>query len=233
MLGFVPNLDAQSEKLYDQHIWLEGFVAYPFSKKVEFFADASYRFVFTKKENWCRVMARPSLKWNLLNWMDLRGGLGVFYSNFKEDDDILEVRPWQGLNVSWPKLKYVKFAHLVRVEQQILYNTSTWDRRFVNRFRYQLSSRIKLSATKKFKYFFIPLSAEFFFRTDPELNKFLRNDGRYTVGLGYVLNRKITFNVRYFIQRSRSDEFDFTLSDQVLRILFRYNLFSIEEDETI
>lgn len=222
-------LNAQNERLYDQQLWLEGVVDYPFGKNVEFFADASYRYIFSTEENWWRVLARPSLKWKVLNWLDLRGGLGMSYSNLDNLDNIFEVRPWQGVAILWPKIKIVEFSHLFRAEQQIVYNTSTWKNIYSNRFRYQLGSRINLTKTKQSKYFFIRCSVEFFFRTNKELDKFLRNDGRYTIGLGYVFNPKITVEARCFVQRSRSDELHFNVSNEVFRLRFRYNILRQEE----
>ena len=231
-LLFISKGISQNERLYDNQVWFEVLVDYSFGKNFDFYTDASYRQAFSTEGNWRRIMARPSLKWKLLNWLDVRGGIGVFYSDFNIESSILEVRPWQGAAISWPKFDRIKFSHLFRVEQQIIYNTSNWNQKYTTRFRYQLGSRINLRKDRKYKLFFIPVSAEFFFRTDKELNRFLRNDGRYMIGLGYVFNREITVDVKYFVQRSRSEELNFSLSDQVLRLRFRYNMFHDQEDHT-
>ena len=223
---------AQEEKHYDNHLWLEGFFDYSFGHNLDFFADASYRQVFGTENNWNRIMVRPSMKWGVLKWLDIRGGIGIFYSDFNTGQNILEIRPWQGVAIGWPKFKTIKFTHLFRLEQQIIYETESWTHRYTNRYRYLFGTRIKLSKTRKYNVLFIPASVEFFFRSDEALNRLLRNDGRYTMGLGYVFNREITVDLRYFIQRSRSEELGFVLSDNVLRLRFRYNLFHDHEDHT-
>ena len=155
-----------------------------------------------------------------------------FYTHFDSKTKLLEFRPWQGVAIVWPSIKQVKFTHLLRTEQQIIYNTANWKHVYANRFRYQLSTKINLSAKRKFKVFFIPLAVEFFFRNNEAQNKIIRNEGRYTFGLGYIFNREITVDAKVFIQRTRSEALNFSISNEVFRLRFRYNLFGEEEDKT-
>jgi len=230
-LLYVP-LKAQSNLYSRQQFWLEGLVDYSFAKNWHFYTDASYRKVYSGDRNWWRVMARPSLKFKILNWLDVRGGVGVFYTDFDDKVDVLEVRPWEGFAVEWPTIIGLKFTHQVRFEQRIIYNTADWAKINVYQYRYQLSTKIKLSKTKKYKVFFIPLEVEFFFNADNEQNKFLQEQGRYTIGLGYVFNKEITVDGKFFIQRSKSEEFNLGISDYVFRFRLSYNLFSPEKDKT-
>ncbi len=231
-LFIILPLKSQTVSQSNQHVWLEALVDYSFAKKWNFYTDASYRQVFSESGQWWRVMARPSMKWKLLNWLDVRGGVGVFYSNFGDRVDVLEVRPWQGFAVVWPSIQRLKFTHQVRFEQRIIYNTKDWANININRYRYQLSTKINLSKDKKYKTFFIPLEVEFFFNSDKELNKLVQSEGRYTIGLGYVFNRKITIDGKFFAQRIQSDEFNLNVSDYVIRLRFRYNIFRSSDDAT-
>ncbi len=230
-LMIVP-LKGQNGLSSNQQLWLEGLVNYSFGKKWDFYTDASYRQIFSEKADGWRVMVRPSIKWKILNWLDVRGGFGVFYTNFDNKIDLLEVRPWQGFAVVWPSIKRLKFTHQVRFEQRIIYNTTDWAQANINRYRYQLSTKINLSKDRKYKIFFIPLEVEFFFNSDQESNKLVQNEGRYTIGLGYVFNQKITVDGKFFAQRVQSDEFNLNVSDYVLRLRFKYNLLRSGEDKT-
>jgi hypothetical protein len=230
-LLYVP-LKAQSNLYSNQQFWLEGLVDYSFAKKWHFYTDASYRHIFLGDINWWRVMARPSLKFKILDWLDVRGGVGVFYTEFGDKDDVLEVRPWEGFAIAWPTVLGLKFTHQVRLEQRIIYNTADWTRNNSNRYRYQLSTKIKFSKTKKYKVFFIPLEVEFFFNSDKVTNKFVQNEGRYTIGLGYVFNKEFTVDGKFFVQRSRFKDYNLGISDYVFRLRLSYNLIGAEKDKT-
>ena len=76
-------INGQDSTSYDHQLWLEGLIDYQFGQKWDFFSDASYRRVCTRGEDAWRVMARPSLKWKVLNWLDVRGGIGFFLYAFR------------------------------------------------------------------------------------------------------------------------------------------------------
>jgi Protein of unknown function (DUF2490) len=230
-LSYLP-LKAQDKSQVNQQLWLEALVDYSFGAKWDFYTDASYRSVYTDNLQYWLVMARPSIKRQMLNWLDVRAGVGAFYTEFDENNATLEIRPWEGFAIGWPSFKRIRFSHLVRFEQRFLYDTSDWSYEYSNRYRYQLSTRIKLSKKKKYKTFFIPVAVEVFLQSNNELNELFRNRARYTLGLGYVINREITLDAKLVAERNRSDALDLNITDLLFRLRFRYNLFSFEEDET-
>lgn len=226
-------LKAQEGADYNQQLWLEALIDYPFGYKWGQWTDVSYRKINSDDLDYTRIMLRPNFKWQALKLLDVRGGVGAFYTYFTQDNATLEIRPWEGVSVTWPSFKRIRLAHLIRLEQRFIYDTSDWSYAYSNRLRYQISTRINLSKIKKYKTFFIPLAIEIFLQDDDDQeNNLFRSQARYTIGLGYVVNREVTFDAKFVVERSRSDDFDLAVSDLIFRLRFRYNLFSFEEDET-
>lgn len=226
-------LRGQEESQVNQQLWLEAMVDSRFGIKWDFWTDASYRqFFISDESNYSRVTIRPNIKFQALKWLDLRAGLMALYTKFDENTATLEIRPWEGFAIGWPKIIGIKFVHLVRFEQRFIYDTSDWTSDFSGRIRYQLSTRVNLSKTKEYKTFFIPLAAEFFLQSDNEVNRLFRNRARYTVGLGYVFNREVTVDTKIVIEQNRSETLEQNITDMMFRLRFRYNLFTFEEDET-
>ena len=150
---------AQDEVAVDQQLWLEYLVDYDLSKKVELYADASYRPVFIKGlNNSHRIMARPSIKWAVAQKADVRGGIGIFYTFLDDSTRVLELRPWQGVSVKWPVIGKQGFSHFFRLEERFTYRLEPWSQANSVRLRYQLSTRIGFGRGKVVKYFYMPLA---------------------------------------------------------------------------
>jgi hypothetical protein len=225
-------LYTQNGTQYNEQVWLEAMIDNSFGVKWDWYTDASYRTSFTDDLKFWTAMIRPNIKYKLLKRLDIRGGVGAFYTDIDESDNTLEIRPWQGISVSWPKIRRLQFNHLFRLEERIVYNTSDWTNEFVMRYRYQLSTRINFNKTKRYKVFFIPAAAEVFLQDDSDLSGISRSRARYTVGLGYVFNREYTVDAKLVFEHNLSEGSSLDLTDLIFRLRFRYNLFIFEEDET-
>lgn len=224
---------AQDEVAVDQQLWLEYLVDYDLSKKIELYADASYRTVFFKDlNNSHRIMARPSMKWAVSQKVDVRGGIGIFYTSLNDSTQALELRPWQGVSVRWPVIGKQRFSHFFRLEERLTYRLEPWSQANSVRLRYQLSTRIDFGRGKVVKYFYMPLAMEFFFVPAGEKTFDLsRNDARFTVGLGYVVNYRLALEGRFVLQRSRLSAGNFGVTDQIFRIMLRHSLFPFDEEQ--
>jgi hypothetical protein len=180
-------------------------------------------------------MARPSVRWAASDLISVRGGLGFFYTSINDTIRNFEFRPWQGLSVAWPKIGNQVFSQFFRFEERFTYRLDPWEQGFDFRFRYQLSTRIRLQKQKLSKYFYIPLAAELFFSTNSKLLDLTRNNARFTIGVGYVLNYRLTVEGRFVAQRSRLATGDFSVTDYIFRFMLRHSLYPIdpEEDELV
>ena len=222
----------QNESQTNSQIWVEALVDNAFGAKWDMWVDGSYRKINTEDFNYWRATIRPNIKWKALPRLDVRAGIGGFYTDYEEDDKTLEIRPWEGIALSWPKLKRLRFVHLVRFEQRFVYEMTNWTYDYSNRLRYQLSTRFSFDRKKKYKVFFIPAAIEFFYQERQNANELFQDRIWFTTGLGYIYNREVTVDVKFVVERNRSDDFEFNTTDFIVRLRFRYNLFSFKEDET-
>lgn len=236
-LAVVTLTQAQEEFSVDQQLWLEYLVDFDLSKKVDVYADASYRTFFLKDvENSHRLMARPSVRWAVSQKAEVRGGLGFFYTSINDSTETLELRPWQGVSVNWPTIGKQGFTHFFRLEERITYRLDPWSQASGVRFRYQLSSRIKFNQEKVIKFFYIPLAIELFFvPVGEKIFELSRNDARLTTGFGYVFNYRLALEGRFVLQRSRLASGAFNVTDQIFRIMIRHSIFPVKlkQDEVV
>ena len=86
------------------------------------------------------------------------------------------------------------------------------------RLRYRLDTKIPLNKyTLEPGAFYLPLAVEFFADLIDEVPEFFAKRNRASIGLGYVMNKNWTLDLRFHRQRSRSTiEEDFTRSGHVI-----------------
>jgi len=89
---------------------------------------------------------------------------------------------------------------------------------FAMRLRYRLDTKIPLNTyTLEPGAFYVPLAIEFFADLVDEAPEFFAKRTRTTVGLGYVINKNWTLDLRYHRQRSRATiEGEFKTSTNVI-----------------
>ena len=147
------------------------------------------------------------------------GGVGLYYTYQPEDDDTFEFRLWQGATAFWPDIpgsvRRLVFTHRLRLEERFT-NPDGWD--FAMRLRYRLDTKIPINKyTVEPGAFYVPLAAEFFADLTGEGTGLYGDQSRLSVGLGYVMNKNWTLDLRFLRQRSRStSEEDFTRSGNVI-----------------
>ena len=227
ILGGLPAWGQTDDDAVDSQFWIDLILFNEYSNKIEFYGDGGYRRVLRDRSSWNRVYVRPAIKYSPLSWLGLRAGVGLFYTGYPTArSHTLEVRPWQGVSVSWPKFPRIRFSHYLRMEQRLIYETETWDRSYDLRFRYQLSTRIQPNINKKVKYFYFPAFAEFFAdqTIERDVNDLFADDLRLGGGLGYTLNNHWSVQFVLIFQQSRADAGNFSTSDLLFRFTFKHEL---------
>jgi hypothetical protein len=147
------------------------------------------------------------------------GGVGLYYTYQPEDDDTFEFRLWQEGTAFWPDspglVRRLVFTHRLRFEERFT-DSDGWD--FAMRLRYRLDTKIPINKhTLEPGAFYLPLAAEFFVDLTGEVTEFFGDKRRLSVGLGYVMNKNWTLDLRFQRQLSRStSEEDFTRSGNVI-----------------
>ncbi len=109
------------------------------------------------------------------------GGLGNFVTMNEVIANRWEIRPWQGVNVSWPRAP-VHLEHFLRLEEQFDFNTETWESQNSVRGRYRLRTVIQWSALQQDRYWRLHASVEGFLTLAGEQGQF-REQFRLTVGI--------------------------------------------------
>jgi len=208
-------VQAQSEeKIINQQIWLDFYSHYTISDKVEYYGDAGYRSIITER-SWNRIYIRPSFKSTINDIVELHTGVGLFYVFDKFEYNTLEISPWQGIQLAWPKRNRISFKHLIKIEERLDYVTEDWSSSFEIRFRYKLSTKIKLKNK-----WYIPGYLEYFLPMSLDKSQELyRNKSRAGVGLGYNFSPELKVAVLFNWQTSRSgiDE-DLEVSDYAYQL---------------
>jgi hypothetical protein len=151
------------------------------------------------------------------------GGVGLYYTYQPEDEDTFEFRLWQGATAFWPDIPGVRrlvFTHRLRLEERF---TDIGGGEFAMRLRYRLDTKIPINKhTVEPGAFYLPLAAEFFADLTGEVTEFFGDESRLSVGLGYVMSKNWTFDLRFQQQRSRSTgEEDFTRSGNVIDFMVK------------
>jgi len=210
-------------------IWADYHAHYYLNDRIEWYADTGLR-TLTGNIDWSQAYARPSLRFHRYKAMDIHAGLGVFFTNNQGADDVLEIRPWQGVKFFWPKFKNISFANYFRLEQRLTFSSDNYE--FGLRGRYKLSTRIPIKKAlhnEVFDPLFVPLSAELFSdfgqRVDPLFGSRLRLDA----GLGYVVNDDWVFEFHFIAQLSRSGKTEtLETTEYILRFQIKH-LFSSKD----
>ena len=105
-------------------------------KHREIFGDVGVRTALGDRD-WVRLVVRPGVR-GPVGPFRLAGGIGAFYRINELLTDRLEIRPFQGISVSWPKWQKLRLQHYVRLEERLEWETANWTFDAALRGRYRL-----------------------------------------------------------------------------------------------
>ncbi len=205
--------DTTESSILNHQIWIDFYPHYYFNKKLEYYGDAGYRTIISER-NWSRLYVRPSIKYHLNKTWELHAGIGFFYMFYKYDIDQFEIRPWQGVQLNWPKWDKIGFKNLLRLEERILFLTNNWSSDLEFRMRYKLSGKYDFN-----KKLYMSLYGEYFLPLKGEVKELYRNKGRAGIGLGYkpTNNWQVEFVFNWQGSRTGSGE-KLNASDYIYQI---------------
>ncbi|BDD04053.1 DUF2490 domain-containing protein [Aureibacter tunicatorum] len=197
----ICNTIVSAQSNYFNQLWFD-FVPYrKFNHGISVYGDLGYR-SGVGSNRWDRVYLMGSVRWKVLDIVELRGGPRVYFDFYPEFNDVFEFRLWQGVNVKWPEIGRVKFAHLGRVEERFFYTFNSDRHSFAMRYRYRLSLSVRLGGEGLKRYFYLPASGELFFNSKNGSDVY-HSSGRIMAGLGYVWSEKITYQFTMTAERTR------------------------------
>lgn len=200
----------------EAQLWLDVLPHIGLSDRLEYFGDMGVRLDFEDtRQN--TILGRPSLRYALTEHWEVHGGVGFFYTFVDSAGDQFEMRPWQGVRLSWPRVWRLQFKNYLRIEERVIWNTDTWDSDFTLRLRLQIATAVPLNAAATT---YIPVAFEGFgdISGDATVDAY-RNKARFYVGLGQQIKDTWAMEAELILQRSRStSQDDFNLDDVILRV---------------
>jgi hypothetical protein len=212
---------AQSDDLPTQ-LWLSFQTQRKVGEKTRVFGTLGYEELMSKERffgEWTKLYVNGGASYDLSKRLLIAGGVGVYYTYQPEIADLFEFRLWQEGTAFWPDspgaVRRLVFVHRLRLEERIT-ESEGWG--FAMRLRYRLDTKIPLNKyTLEPGAFYLPVAIEFFADVIDEVPEFFAKRSRATIGLGYVMNKNWTLDLRLHRQRSRSTiEEDFTRSGHVI-----------------
>lgn len=167
-----------------------------------------------------QLSSSGGVSYDLSKRIRIEGGLGLYYNYFPDITDTFETRLWQAITLDWPNSlglvrRYV-LSHRFRLEERFK-NIDSWD--FALRLRYRLKFAIAINRyTVEPGAFYVPLRAEWYFPLGDDVEQFFAKKARYTVGLGYVMNKSWTIELRYARQQLREVDTSYKTTDQFIEL---------------
>ena len=216
-----PASNATAEDGATRQYWIDFHRHFNISQVWEYYGDVGFR---VDPDVWQRLYIRPSLRWHSpLDALEGRGGLGVFYEHGNTREDRLELRPWLGAFLKWPRLGPLTISSYLRAEGRFIWHTTDWDLRESVRFRYKIGTKLPLKRAERLKYFYIPVAAEWFDSVGPEIVEGFVEKRRLYVGLGRIFGTNIVGEFHFILQNARitTDE-EFKTEDYIFRLQIKY-----------
>lgn len=170
----------QSQNDVSPQLWVDYNPSWRASPKFELYGDIGAR-TELESDGWWRFVVRPSVRYQLNREVQLSGGVGSFYTWNDLISDRWELRPWQGVRATWPRIP-VPVEHFLRFEERFDFNTRTWESLNSLRMRYRLRSYFDWEAKQSGRHWRVMGSVEGFLTLAGEQGQF-QEQFRLSIGL--------------------------------------------------
>ncbi len=213
----------QDEEIIDHQLWFDYIPHFEINNRLEYYGDISYR-TSVSGQDFRKIVLRPSIRYHWTYELDLIGGIGLFGTWEPENYNTLEVRPYQGLRLNWPRIWRLNFKHRGIVEERFLWNNiGEFDPNL--RVRYRIKTKLPINNPNiDYKTLYISTSFEVFGNVGPKEVERFQSRTRFMAGLGYVFSDNWIAEFETIFQASRSSSIsDLNLSDRIFRFKLTYN----------
>lgn len=167
---------------------------------------------------WLDLYLASTATYQPLNWVSTEGNLEAHYTFDKATEDVLEIRPWLGLNFIWAtsgtylNLFYPSLS--LRLEERFLWYQATGTQENKTRARVRVSARFPLNnTTLTTGTYYIGFLAETYVPLNGEIREVSADKRRWQAGLGYVFGPELRIELQYVMMRTRdsySNKFETT-----------------------
>lgn len=203
-------------------IWLDFYPHFFITEKVQFYGDMGFRSI-VNEHDWKRLHIRPSVRYHYTDYIQFRGGIGMFYVASKTLTNSFEFSPWQGAQARWPRFSKLYFNHFIRFEERSIWEFDEAESySFELRFRYKLTGTILFCKPCGDQYWSLPFFGEQFFPIASEADEIYKNRTRLGIGVSYKQSKNWQYDLTYVWQNGRtSPNEDFAVLDNIFRLEVR------------
>ena len=203
--------------------WSDIATIYNISSRWRYDGDQGIRGVLSGSD-FTTLFFRPSVRYRVAPWFTVHGGIRFFNTFFKDDEDVFEIGPWQGLRFNWPEFEGVSISHYFRLEQRWFWE-SGGTRDFSLRSRYQLGARSRNYDILFKNGLFLAGSIEAFWDIESSVSDIYVNRIRYDIGLGTIINNAWRVQLHYLLHQDRQKSGDaFKATAHILRLRLFYTI---------
>ena len=226
IFGIIPGGYSQETDTTETSIWTDFFLIYTINNNFRFLAHTNFKFE-TAKKGFRQIMIRPALIYTPRDELFVQAGLTFFYT-VENGDEYYEIRPWQGINIFFPRINNVYINNFFRLEERFAYSAVD-DENFTQlRGRYALMTFIPLNHKDMINntLYLWPYAELFAVFAQSGVDSYLSRY-RFSMGLGYRFTDHIRTELVYMYEKSRNEsDVTYNRIDKVIRIVFRYSLFN-------
>ena len=176
---------------------------------------------------WLDLYLASTAAYQPFNWLNAEGNLEVHYTFDKSTEDVLEVRPWLGLNFIWATFgEYLNIFYpslSLRLEERFLWYQESGAEAKKTRARIRVATRFPLNnTTLTAGTYYLLFLAETYIPLDGEAREVSADRRRFQGGLGYVIGSDMRIELHYIHMRTLDTYSNkFEASSNIVWLAFR------------
>lgn len=184
--------------------------------------DINYHFPMDGTLSYNKYFARGSGVYLINGTFRAEAGLLGSYAFLKDQNDISEIRFFEGVEIRWPRIDNIKVKQRIRLEQRLNNEINSDLDEFIHRFRYRILVPFALNNPDIVNNtWYMAPGVELMSNLNEDIGKFV-NRGRIILRLGYKFNNRFSLEANYWYQTTRSELDPSELSDRhIFRLRFR------------
>lgn len=221
ILGAGIPAKAQEKDSSDFRIWYDFFFTNTLNSNFRILVQTNFKHRI--ESDWRQLLVRPTIIYTMRDEIYFQGGLSFFYT-WENKDKIYEIRPWQGVNLFWPRIGQIFLNNFVRLEERFFAFDFEDENSMSLRARYAITTQIPINHNKLIDHtlYLLPYFETFFPMYEkglhPDIERF-----RFSLGLGYKFNTHFRTELVYMHEKAKADVFNsYTDNRNTARIILRY-----------
>ena len=224
LLSYNPvRLTAQDGTATTFRMWYDLFFIHTLNSNFKYVIHTNYK--HQSDGSWRQLMIRPVIIYTMRDELFLQGGVSFFVSE-EGGKNVYEIRPWQGVNLFFPRIGSIYLNNFLRLEERFFLFDHDEENSVSIRARYALTTVIPLNKKQVIDHTvylwpyveaFIPIYER---GLNPNVERF-----RFSFGLGYRFNKHIKTEFVYMHEKLKVElDNSFIENQNTMRIILRYSL---------